>query len=464
MKDLSITHPKLYQEWHFEKNILLPEEYKTSDKVWWKCKNGHEWQALINNRKSHNSGCPYCKNKKVSKDNNLFTICPELCKEWDYEKNSLSPKDYTYRSNKKVWWKCAKGHSWEASPNTRIKGHGCPYCSGKNITLNESLFYKYPELCKEWDYEKNNISPKQCSPKSNRKVWWKCENGHSWQTSISVRTSGHKCPYCAGQRATEDMNVTVLYPEICKYFDYNKNKYNLKHYLPNSNQKVWWKCENGHSFKLAVQKFIKRVNKCLICNKKIASEDYNLLLIYPELCKEWNYEKNYLTPDKYTPYSKKKVWWKCRSGHVWNANISNRTIHNTNCPKCSHRSVSLSCTKWLDTLGILSDNREIKIEKYIVDGLQNNIVYEYLGDFWHGNPTTFHPDNKNCVTKEKYGKILCNTIFRLNTISEHYKIIYRWESGKENKIYKPIYINTHKILEVAKKIYNKDSDILEELC
>lgn len=38
---------------------------KSNKKVWWKCKNGHEWQAIISNRTNKNQGCPFCKKMTV---------------------------------------------------------------------------------------------------------------------------------------------------------------------------------------------------------------------------------------------------------------------------------------------------------------------------------------------------------------------------------------------------------------
>ena len=39
----------------------------SGQKVWWKCSNGHEWQAIIQDR-NKGSGCPICrKNKKQEK-------------------------------------------------------------------------------------------------------------------------------------------------------------------------------------------------------------------------------------------------------------------------------------------------------------------------------------------------------------------------------------------------------------
>lgn len=56
-----------------------------------------------------------------------------LLDEWDYSKNnSMSPCDFTAGSSKKVWWKCDKGHSWEATISTRtLQNCGCIYCSNQ---------------------------------------------------------------------------------------------------------------------------------------------------------------------------------------------------------------------------------------------------------------------------------------------------------------------------------------------
>ena len=77
--------------------------------------------------------CPYCsRNKVLSGYNDLLTLNPILSTEWDYRKNvELRPEQVAPNSNKKVWWKCDKGHEWQAIINSRNKGNGCPYCSGR---------------------------------------------------------------------------------------------------------------------------------------------------------------------------------------------------------------------------------------------------------------------------------------------------------------------------------------------
>lgn len=54
-----------------------------------------------------------------------------LLQEWDAEPNApLTPRDLSYGSKKKVWWRCAHGHVWQAMVTIRTANHsGCPYCS-----------------------------------------------------------------------------------------------------------------------------------------------------------------------------------------------------------------------------------------------------------------------------------------------------------------------------------------------
>ena len=39
--------------------------------------------------------------------------------------------DVTPRSHQKVWWRCTKGHEWEAVVSSRTRGSACPYCSSR---------------------------------------------------------------------------------------------------------------------------------------------------------------------------------------------------------------------------------------------------------------------------------------------------------------------------------------------
>ena len=125
----------------------------------------------------------------------------ELMAEWNWEKNTelaFDPKTLTLGSHTKAWWKCSKGHEWQAVIKDRNSGKGCPYCSGRYAVKGENdLQTVNPTLAKEWNYEKNNgLTPMDVLPNSGKNVWWKCSEGHEWQARIADRNKGRGCPIC----------------------------------------------------------------------------------------------------------------------------------------------------------------------------------------------------------------------------------------------------------------------------
>ncbi|MBQ3109742.1 MAG: zinc-ribbon domain-containing protein [Clostridia bacterium] len=129
-----------------------------------------------------------------------------LAEEWNYEKNNgLTPLDVLPNSNKKVWWKCGKGHEWQALIADRNNGRGCPYCTGKKVLKGyNDLQTVNPTLAKEWNYDKNGeLTPMEVAPNSGKKVWWKCSKGHEWQAIIQNRNRGRGCPICAKEKRSK---------------------------------------------------------------------------------------------------------------------------------------------------------------------------------------------------------------------------------------------------------------------
>ena len=258
---LLYSNPSLAIEWNYKKNgNLKPEHFPivSGKKVWWKCENEHEWQATIASRNS-GIGCPYCSGRKVLKGyNDLQTINPVLINEWDYEKNiGLLPTDISPNSNKKVWWKCKKGHEWQATISHRNNGTSCPYCSGRYVIKGENdLLTVNPSLASEWNYEKNSsFTPLDVTPHSDKKVWWKCQKGHEWESTIDHRSNGRGCPYCSGRKIAKGENdLATINPSLAKEWNYEKNnELKPEDFTANSGKKVWWKCQKGHEWEAKIQ-------------------------------------------------------------------------------------------------------------------------------------------------------------------------------------------------------------------
>lgn len=65
------------------------------------------------------------------------------------------------------------------------------------------MLHERTNLLKEWDESRNfPLTPDTVSYGSKKKVRWTCENGHSWQTTVHVRSEGSGCPGCAGKVST----------------------------------------------------------------------------------------------------------------------------------------------------------------------------------------------------------------------------------------------------------------------
>ena len=68
----------------------------------------HRWNASINNRTNRNSNCPFCSSQILCPHNNILYLYPEVCKEWDYQRNKNKPEKYSPGSNDKVWWQAER--------------------------------------------------------------------------------------------------------------------------------------------------------------------------------------------------------------------------------------------------------------------------------------------------------------------------------------------------------------------
>ena len=59
----------------------------------------------------------------------MKAVLPALARQWHHAKNKpLLSSQVLPNSGKKAWWKCTKGHVWQASIHDRNKGTGCPKC------------------------------------------------------------------------------------------------------------------------------------------------------------------------------------------------------------------------------------------------------------------------------------------------------------------------------------------------
>jgi hypothetical protein len=181
---------------------LLNEKYESSAiKLQWQCLKVEckeifdmAWNDVI-----ADCECSFCTGKRIGISNCFATKYPDIAKEWHPTKNGdLTPCDVTCSGKHIIWWQCEKGHEWQDRVRNRIKYIKCPFCNHQRYSKDYNLLACNPELCEEWDYEKNKINPEECLPNSHKKAWWKCKDcGHEWKTALLHRNRKNSgCPEC----------------------------------------------------------------------------------------------------------------------------------------------------------------------------------------------------------------------------------------------------------------------------
>lgn len=252
----------LLDQWDGSRNgTLTPDtvSYGSRQKLWWRCEQGHVWQAAVYTRAGGESGCPYCAGKRPWPGfNDLASQYPDLAAQWHPTKNGdLRPQDVVAGSRRKVWWQCPKGHVWQAAIASRAGGGaGCPVCAGKQVVPGENdLATLFPQLAQQWDREKNGaLTPQQVSSYSNRAAWWRCPLGHSWRAAISARAWGSDCPYCAGRKVLPGFNdLATRDPAVAAEWDPDLNgALTPQMVTAGSHKKAWWRCPENHVWKAVV--------------------------------------------------------------------------------------------------------------------------------------------------------------------------------------------------------------------
>ena len=337
----------LLEEWDFERNRTLTPDtisYGSKKHVWWRCTNGHRWQAAVYTRTGSGAGCPYCSGRlAIPGETDLATCYSDLAREWHSEKHgSITPDKVLPGSHRIVWWRCEHGHEWQAQIKSRVNGAGCPICANKQVqTGDNDLASLYPDIARQWHPTKNGaLTPADVVPGTRRKVWWQCEKGHAYQASVASRVNGSGCPICAGKIVVPgDNDLASQYPDIARQWHPTKNgALTPEHVAPASNRKVWWRCEQGHDYQAVIASRTQRGGGCPYCaNKKVLAGFNDLATLEPTVAKEWHPTKNgALTPQDVTPGSRKRVWWRCSAGHEWQAVIYSRTGNQRcKCPVCA---------------------------------------------------------------------------------------------------------------------------------
>lgn len=265
--DLKTLHPRIAKEADGWDPFTVGEV--SNKRFQWICPKNHSWKSTITSRvKGFQTECPRCFEQRITtlgKDD-LKSVFPAIAKEvfgWD-------PSLLSYKSGRKVFWKCPKEHVWECIVRDRIsRGTSCPICSGKQLLVGVTdLATTHPNIAKEafgWD-------PSEIQKNSHKKLQWRCKKKHIYDSSVISRThlkSG--CPICSGNVLDPGKtDLASTHPKLAKEI-LVVDPATIK---AGSHKSFDWQCPKGHQYR-ATAHYRQAGHNCPICAGKRVQAGFN---------------------------------------------------------------------------------------------------------------------------------------------------------------------------------------------
>lgn len=424
---------KFYEEGRFSEKVY---RWLHSHEIVGRCKECELPTKFIDIENGYRPYCSKkCSNKATASDRAKSLIETNKEKHYDYYEKincAVCGKEFEalkYREQKCCSGKCS-GIYVAQSPNRIEK------IKATKLEKYGDETYVNPEKAKETCIEKYGVTNASKSPNVIAKIRESTFNHygveHSWQSPIikdKIKDtiidkygvdSISKSPEIKEQkRLTTLKNYGVENPfqsDIIssKIDDINLLKYGFKYPIQNEDVKAQRNIDNREMYyNMVVSRISERVECLFTVDEYINTDPENS---YKFKCK------------------------KCNSEFI-------DRINSTDHPRCliCNPLISGFSYKELDFMDYLKipnddNHRGVLIyfndeKKYFVDGLdvENNIVYEFLGDYYHGNPLIFESSNYNEVCQKTFGQLYENTFIRLNNLkSLGYTVQYIWEADWNN--------------------------------
>jgi len=184
--------------------------------------------------------------------------------------------------------------------------------------------------------------------------------------------------------------------------------------------------------------------KCAIKNNSDKIRGTTLKFIQKSLIKHGD-KYNYSLVDYHNTHTKVNII--CPEHGIFQQEPSAHLNHG--CNKCAImlrpltiQNKSYMEKSWLDHIG-LPDTNDYRRRTLILnnqwiypDGYDpdTNTIYEFYGDYWHGNPNTHNPEHINTNNKKSFGELYQKTMNRETLIKSHgYNLVTIWENDWKNQ-------------------------------
>ena len=233
----------------------------------------------------------------VPYERSLAVTHPGLAAEWHPTRNGdVKPADVVAGTARRIWWRCLKGHAWEAVGVSRSRnGSGCPFCANQRVLPGyNDLATTNPRLANEWHPTKNDtVTPEDVLAGSGKKFWWLGKCGHEWEAVASHRLNGSGCPVCAGKRVLPGFNdLATMHPVLAAQWHPTKNRTPSSDVMSGSGKKVWWLGPCGHEWDATVASRVTGSGCPYHAGKRVLPGFNDLATKRPEIANQWHPSRN----------------------------------------------------------------------------------------------------------------------------------------------------------------------------
>jgi len=324
------------------------------------------------------------------------------------------------------------GSFWQRSAE-HFLGRGCPMCNTR-LTREEFVARSKRAHGEKYDYSKITAP----SLHSELAVAIICPHHGEFMQRCSGHMSGKGCIKCGFERTAQSIRRTqehflaravAIHGDL---YDYSKTKYEY------SSQKVEIICkEHGSFWQTPANHVHKRLRQgCPACagNIRLTKEQFikRAVAVHGD---RYDYSQvDYVA-------SNKKVKIVCKNHGIFQQSPYDH-MSNKRCPKCTYR-VSKPEAAWLNSLNIPKEWRMKSLtmacgKRFEVDAYDpvTNTVYEFNGDYWHGNPAKFASDGFNERSKCTFGELYQRTLAKTALLQANgFNVVDMWESDFKKMIH-----------------------------
>ena len=388
---------------------------------------------------NHMSGleCPECYNvKRLQKLMRQASDTPSL---FINKANIVHNMAYNYdkvkyiKSSIQVEIFCPKHNLlFMQTPAHHLSGQGCRECASESAAMkNSSNIYDF-KIKAENIHGNNYDYSRSIYVNNNTKIIIKCnECNYYFEQQPNNHLHGQGCSVCSGQKINTSIFIERSEKIHNNLFDYSK-----VNYIDGKNKVIIICNTCKNEFKQSPLSHLQGAG-CFNCahiqNNIIRTKTQDQFIL----------EANQIHGDKYD-YSKvkyintnSKIIIICNKCNSLFDQLPNNHLSGKGCAKCCNLS-SKPEADWLNYMNVALNCRHYKIKgtRYVVDGYnpETNTIYEFYGDFWHGNPKVFDQDKMNKKTGKTFGELYKMTINKENMLKEAgYKIVSIWESDWKNE-------------------------------